>query len=1190
MNSFTKAFLRLFIPLLVVILVAAGFYISDQRKNHYAELLSSESTAVLLGAAMLDRRVQIVRRDIEFLSRHLYISPTLEKPGRLDFNEMAKGFNDFLVVKPSYAGIRWIDANGQVKVHVKLVNGFPVDLPQAELEPIPGAEFDLIMADNPGQVHFSPITLQTEKGVVQSPHTPIVRAAMPISDGRGKKTGAFVFDYLADEMIAYVEAVTPMIQDHLFLTTTAGYFFHAPNVGDKWGFVLNAPEQAMPNRFPETWNNIKDQNQGQFIDASGLWTFRTVYPMRSERRDIESIRNSQKTLPQEHESYRQWRIISHLDPVQVSHIVGRNQAAIFPFVGLLILLGALFSFLIARARFNEDNADQRLRIFFDQSMVGMAITSPDKKWISVNSALCTMLGYAESELLSKTWEALTYPDDLQNNLEYFEQVQQGLIDGYQLQKRFVRADGGLVFTSISARVVRDKDGAPRYFLLIVEDVSDKVLAEKEREQLNATLRSFIDHLPGLAYVKDYESRVLVANQRFSEMVGLAAEQIVGKLTSELFPGEAGEKFTADDLRVIANGQTERLIETLAGRTYETIKFPIPYLNSATGLGGITIDVTERQLNEAWLLLQAARDRVLLDLPQKCLELDERAFMSHVLDMAEMLTKSKIGFMHFVNPDQESIELVAWSTQTLAKYCHAAFDNHYPISQAGIWANAARTKQPVVYNDYEGIKVKNGLPPGHSSLVRLISVPVLEGELVCLMTGVGNKETDYDESDIETIQLLGNEAWHLVRQRRVEDALRVANQVVNASPVVCFRWAATEGWPVLYVSENVTQWGYTKADLLAGKPPFSELVHPDDLLKVSEEVARHHSVGSASYVQEYRLITAENKLIWVVDRTMVQRDANGDALYYDGVLTDITERKSQELSLSNTLAEQRKLIQRLGEAQVQILQSEKMASIGQLAAGIAHELNNPIGFVHSNLGTLNNYLRDLMELIDTYEALTQTEMAGNPKLRQIETLRLEQDFNYIRQDITQLMLESKEGLARVRQIVQDLKSFSHVSEQEWQWADVHQGLESTLNIVWNELKYKCTIIKDYGDLPQVYCMISQLNQVFMNMLVNAGHAIEDRGEIIVRTARLGEDEVCIEFTDTGKGISPENIKRIFEPFFTTKPVGKGTGLGLSISYGIINKHHGRIEVESSVGQGTTFRIVLPVNQAEVTENLTADVFV
>jgi len=269
-------------------------------------------------------------------------------------------------------------------------------------------------------------------------------------------------------------------------------------------------------------------------------------------------------------------------------------------------------------------------------------------------------------------------------------------------------------------------------------------------------------------------------------------------------------------------------------------------------------------------------------------------------------------------------------------------------------------------------------------------------------------------------------------------------------------------------------------------------------------------------------------------------------------------------------------QQLEDAQHQLLQSEKMASIGQLAAGVAHEINNPIGYVYSNLGTLEKYVQDTFGMIDLYE---QAEDAiGDAGVRaKLKAAKDKLDIDFLKEDLCALMNESKDGITRVKQIVQNLKDFSHLdASDEWHFADLHRGIDSTLNIVNNEIKYKADVVREYGDIPEVECLSSQLNQVFMNLLVNAAHAIEERGTITVRTGQQGE-EAWVEVSDTGKGIAPEHLKKIFDPFFTTKPIGKGTGLGLSLSYGIIQKHHGRIEVQSEPGKGTTFRVWLPVKQ-------------
>ncbi|MCK6393508.1 ATP-binding protein [Zoogloea sp.] len=267
-------------------------------------------------------------------------------------------------------------------------------------------------------------------------------------------------------------------------------------------------------------------------------------------------------------------------------------------------------------------------------------------------------------------------------------------------------------------------------------------------------------------------------------------------------------------------------------------------------------------------------------------------------------------------------------------------------------------------------------------------------------------------------------------------------------------------------------------------------------------------------------------------------------------------------------------QALEKAQLQLMQAEKMASLGQLAAGIAHEINNPVGFVGSNLGSLETYVRDLLALVDAYERGAQ-QVADPAPFAEAAALRGKLDYAFLCEDILSLLRESAEGVDRVRKIVSDLKDYSHTSAAEWHWADLHLGLESTLNMARNQLKYHCTVVKEFGELPPVYCLGSQLNQVFMNLIVNAAQAIQDQGEIRLRTGRQGDDRVWISVTDTGKGIPAEDLQRIFEPFYTTKPVGQGTGLGLSLSWGIVERHHGRIDVSSEVGKGTTFTVILPI---------------
>ncbi|MEM7431064.1 MAG: ATP-binding protein [Pseudomonadota bacterium] len=270
---------------------------------------------------------------------------------------------------------------------------------------------------------------------------------------------------------------------------------------------------------------------------------------------------------------------------------------------------------------------------------------------------------------------------------------------------------------------------------------------------------------------------------------------------------------------------------------------------------------------------------------------------------------------------------------------------------------------------------------------------------------------------------------------------------------------------------------------------------------------------------------------------------------------------------------------LQAAQAQLVQNEKLASVGQLAAGVAHEINNPVGFIKSNLGSLRGYADSLIVLTSEYRALLDClSVAGahDDQLQKIRALEESEDIQFILDDMGDLIGESLDGTVRVAEIVQGLKNFSRIDDAEENRVDIHEGIESTLKVVANELKYKCDIRKEFGELPPVRCNLAKINQVLMNLLVNAGQAIEEQGTVTIRTFTEG-DYVRIEVGDTGSGIPADKIGSIFDPFFTTKPVGSGTGLGLSISYVIVEEHGGTLTVASELGVGTTFTIRLPIDR-------------
>jgi PAS domain S-box-containing protein len=328
-----------------------------------------------------------------------------------------------------------------------------------------------------------------------------------------------------------------------------------------------------------------------------------------------------------------------------------------------------------------------------------------------------------------------------------------------------------------------------------------------------------------------------------------------------------------------------------------------------------------------------------------------------------------------------------------------------------------------------------------------------------------------------------------------------------------------------------------------------------------------------------------ELGWTVTTKVLLRAGDGAVNGIVGIGYDVTQRKlmeerlrerTQALEVANARLEAEKqhqqiLIRKLSDMQGQLLQSEKMASIGLLAAGVAHEINNPLAFISSNFGALERDARDILKLISAFEGV-EGLLPGEARAP-VAFMKQDIGLDDIRQDLDALFVESREGLQRVKHIVQNLKDFSRPGGTQKEMADLEQGLNSTLNVAWNEIKYKADVVKEYAGVPPLYCLPSQINQVFLNLLINAAHAIEDKGTIIVRTG-YDDKVVWVEIEDNGCGIAPDHLDHIFEPFFTTKPVGKGTGLGLSIVYGIVQGHQGTIEVRSEVGSGTVFKVALP----------------
>ena len=418
---------------------------------------------------------------------------------------------------------------------------------------------------------------------------------------------------------------------------------------------------------------------------------------------------------------------------------------------------------------------------------------------------------------------------------------------------------------------------------------------------------------------------------------------------------------------------------------------------------------------------------------------------------------------------------------------------------------------------------------------------------------------YVREECEDGKLYSSRIWHLppVEDDRLERFRGVSESITFASG---------EGLPGRVLASGVPVW----IESLADDANFPRRERVAELPFTSAFAVPIKVAGRVVAVAEFFLPDArsrDGRLLRLVSTAAVH-------------LGSAFERHEQELALAEQYARLKTVNAELREAQARLVQQEKLASIGELAAGVAHEINNPMGFITSNLTSLADYagafqraLSCQAELLDGYRGCKEHD----PSLLRRAEAAAGDDLAFMLEDVEDLVRESLDGAQRVREIVGSLKSFARVDQREMQHADINECVESTLRMAWNAVRYHCTVDRRLGTLPPVRCNPGEINQVIMNLVVNAAQAIDGEGTITVETRHDG-DTVSIRVSDTGAGIAPDAVDELFTPFFTTKPPGEGTGLGLSISHGIVERHGGRIDVESVHGEGSIFTVVLPLDGA------------
>ena len=726
-----------------------------------------------------------------------------------------------------------------------------------------------------------------------------------------------------------------------------------------------------------------------------------------------------------------------------------------------------------------------------------------------------------------------------------------------------------VGTSITYEECVSLQGRPRYWLttlnplkntegriyrivLTTFEITDQKAVENTLQKTNVLLNSVVETIPGFLFVKDREGRHIVVNSNSAAFFGKPINEVIGKTDADLLPVEVAMPIMLKDQETMTQGITQRFEAVLSvegiDHTYLTVKTPLRDAEGTiVGVVGLAQDISDRKAMEVSLRQSEQRFRDVTE-----------AAGEYIWEL------SAEGRYTFVTERVTAVK--GYSPAELLGHSPVEFMPQADIARAESILQAAEIDKSAFYLEHRDV-----LPSGNVVWEAVSGVPILDDQDEI----IGFRGTGLSISERKAAETAIAESEAKFRQL-VEDA---DDFIYTVAPDGSFQ----------YMSPQFTRMcGYEIDEFL--HESFVPLVHPDDLTHVMASTQRLLTMGKKQTGLELRLKHRDGMWVWVTCNNSPIKDATGQVIGLQGIAHDVSDRKAAEAALTQKAEELEHTLQELQRAQIRMIQNEKMSSLGQLVAGVAHEINNPVSFIYSNIPSAKEYAQDLLRLITLYQTHYPDPL---PKIR-AEIQRI--DLEFVKQDLPKLLVSMKIGADRIRQIIGSLRTFSRLDEADCKEVDIHSGLDSSLVILEHRIKATSErpaiqIIKDYGELGLVECYAGQLNQVFMNILTNALDALEERdrhrspqdiqqssGTITIRTHSVGSDHIAIHILDNGSGMPKAIQQRVFDPFFTTKPVGQGTGMGMSISHQIITENHGgTIQCFSFPGQETEFIIEIPRSQ-------------